>query len=75
MFNPFIPTRYSKNRSTNDAFFVYGSDIDPSESITRGKLVFETNGKPTMDQVLKLVNTSCQTEHMYRVEVHLSEEM
>ncbi|MBM72257.1 MAG: hypothetical protein CL847_05695 [Crocinitomicaceae bacterium] len=84
LFNLFIPTSFTPNNDgTNDAFFVYGTDIDPSkfefEIYDRwGELVFETNdiNTPWIGQV------GNDGEHyvpngtyMYRVEVHsISEE-
>ena len=84
MFNLFIPTSFTPNNDgTNDAFFVYGSDIDPSkfelEIYNRwGELVFETNdvNQPWIGQVGQTGEYFVPNgTYMYRVEVHsLSEE-
>ena len=84
LFNLYIPTSFTPNNDgTNDAFFVYGTDIDPSkfefEIYDRwGEVVFETTdiNNPWIGQVGNDGQHYVPNgTYMYRVEVHsLSEE-
>ena len=84
IFNLYIPSSFTPNNDgTNDAFFVYGSDINPDKFELQiynrwGEIVFETTDitQPWLGQVGDDGNHySANGTYMYRVEVHsLSEE-
>ena len=84
IFNLYIPSSFTPNNDgTNDAFFVYGSDINPDKFELQiynrwGEVVFETTDitQPWLGQVGDDGNHySANGTYMYRVEVHsLSEE-
>ncbi len=84
IFNLYIPSSFTPNNDgTNDAFFVYGSDINPDKFELQiynrwGEIVFETTDitQPWLGQVGDDGNHySANSTYMYRVEVHsLSEE-
>ena len=84
LFNLFIPTSFTPNNDgTNDAFFVQGSDIDPSKFEFQifnrwGEVVFETNdiNEPWIGEVKNQSGEyyAPNGTYMYRVEVHSESE-